>query len=213
MEEILLVNPRRRKRRSSHAKSARRRSRRSARSHRGSGRRRRLRNPRSGGLGIGNMLSVRGATSALVPAVVGAGGALALDIGMAYLPLPDALQSGWGKTVAQLLGSLALGFIAAKVPFVGKRNAQIATLGALTIVAYNALRPLAAQTLGANVKGLSGLADFGDYTPALGAYMRPRLGAYMNPAPLLQSATSPMAAKQRGMGAYMSGSYSEDMFG
>jgi hypothetical protein len=159
------------------------------------------------------MLSVKGATHALVPAVIGAGGALALDIGMAYAPLPAMLQTGWGKTLAQLIGALGLGFVAAKIPFIGRRNAQIGTLGALTIIAYNAIRPLAAQTLGANVKGLSGLADFGDYTPSMGAYMNPRLGAYMNPAPLLlpgPGSSTPMARKQM---AGLAGSYSDDMFG
>lgn len=177
-------------------------------------RRRRMRNPRraSGG-GFGNMLSVKGATHALVPAVTGALGAMAVDIGMAYVPLPTQLQSGWGKTLAQLIGALGLGFIAAKVPFIGKRNAQLGTLGALTVIAYGAIRPLAAQTIGANVKGLSGLADFGDYTPSMGAYMNPRLGAYMNPAPMLlqgPGASTPMARKQM---AGFAGGYSDDMFG
>lgn len=148
-----------------------------------------------------------------MPAIIGAAGALALDIGMAYAPLPTSLQSGYGKTLALLAGALGLGFIAAKIPLIGKRNAQIATLGALTIVAYNALRPLAAQSIGDKVKGLSGLADFGDYTPALGAYMPRRgMGAYMNPGAILApGAGSPLARKT--MGAYMGGSYSEDMFG
>lgn len=197
--EILLLNPRRRKRRRKHARKSSRRVHRARRRGGYRVRRRRLRNPRA----FGKSLSVRGITGSVAPAAVGALGALALDIGMAYAPLPDALKSGWGKTLAQLGGALLLGFIAAKVPFVGKRNAQIGTLGALTIVAYNAIRPLAAQTLGDKVKGLSGLADFAD-----GSF-----GAYMNPAALLQTGrTSPIAR----MGAYMqpqlSGGYSGDMF-
>lgn len=158
-------------------------------------------------------MSVRGATHVLVPAVTGALGAMALDIGMAYVPLPTQLQSGWGKTLAQLIGALGLGFLAAKVPFVGRRNAQIGTLGALTVIAYNAIRPLAAQAVGDKVKGLAGLADFSDYSPAMGAYMQPRLGAYMNPAPLLLSGpggSTPMARKQAMAG--FAGTYSEDMF-
>lgn len=211
-EEILLVNPRRRKRRLRRAKTSRRRIVRARRRGGHRIRRRRLRNPRSGG--IGRVLSVRGVTSAIVPAAIGAGGALALDVAMAYIPLPGQLQSGWGKTLAQLIGALGLGFIAAKVPFIGTRNAQIGTLGALTIIAYNTIRPLAAQTLGDKVKGLSGLADFTDYTPSMGAYMNPKLGAYMNPAPMLlpgPGGSSPMARKQ--MGAYMGGNFSDDMFG
>lgn len=191
MEEILLVNPRRRKRRA-------KKSRRSRRRHGFRARRsRRLRNPRMG------LPSVRGIAGEVTPALIGAVGAMGLDVAMAYAPLPDALRSGWGRTAAQLAGALLLGFVASRVPFVGRRNAQIATLGALTIVAYNALRPLAADSIGAKVKGLSGLADFGDYQ--MGAYMNPRLGAYMNPAPALLPGRSPVAAMQgaSGMGAYI----------
>lgn len=201
-EEILIVNPRRRKRR---RKSSGKRARRRYSARRRGGyrvRRRRLRNPRM----FGRSLSVRGATNAVMPAVVGAAGAMALDVGMAYLPLPAFLQSGWGKTLGQLGGALLLGFVAGKVPFIGKRNAQIATLGALTIVAYNALRPVVAQFAGDKIRGLSGLADFGDYRG---------LGAYMNPAPMLtNSRRSPLGAyMQPQLGAYMGGTYSEDMFG
>lgn len=193
MEEILLVNPRRRKRRAKKARSHRRSRRRHGRSHR------RLRNPRA----FGRSLSIRGITGEVTPAIVGALGAMALDVGMAYLPLPSFLQSGWGRTLAQLGGALALGFVAARVPMVGRRNAQIATLGALTIVAYNAIRPLAAQSIGDKVKGLSGLADFGDYDGggAMGAYMNPQLGAYMKPAAALLPGRSPIASM--GMGAYL----------
>lgn len=138
---------------------------------------------------------------------------MALDIGMAYLGsyLPSFLQAGWGRTLAQLGGALGLGFAASKL--VGRRNAQIATLGALTVIAYNAIRPLVSDAIGDKVKGLAGLADFGgdfgDYTPAM--------GAYMNPAPLLSAGGSSTPIARRQMGAYMrsglGGGYSDDMFG
>lgn len=187
MDELLLVNPRRRKR---HAKRSR-----SHRRSRAGGfrvRRRRMRNPR--GLGLP---SVRGVMGDIVPAAIGASGAIGLDVLMAYLPLPDMLKSGWGKNLGLLAGALALGFVGSRVPFIGRRNAQIMTLGALTVVAYNVIKPLAAQTLGDRVKGLQGLADFGDYSSN-------GMGAYMNPAPALlpSAARSPIAAGQQ-MGAYM----------
>lgn len=187
-EEILLVNPRRRKRKSRKARraySARRRS-------RGSRvRRRRLRNPRSG-FG-GSALSIRGAQHAIVPAVVGAAGAMVLDIGMSYLPLPASLQAGWARTAVQIAAALALGAIGGRIPFVGRRNAMLASGGALTVIAYNALKPVVAQAIGDKVQGLGGLADFGDFRglgftsaapllagPRVGAYQRP-LGAYQRP--------------------------------
>lgn len=184
MEEILLVNPRRRKRRR-HA-NPRRHRRAHARRRKGGFRRRRLMNPR---------FSVRSVTGEITPAIIGAAGALVLDIGMAYLPLPDMLKAGWGKTVAQLAAALALGFVAAKVPGVTRRTAQVGTLGALTVVAYNAIRPLAAQAIGDKVRGLSGLADFGDFEGNT-------MGAYMNAAPALLP-RSPVVNAQTGMGAYM----------
>lgn len=191
MEEILLVNPRRRKRRAKRSKWYSVKAHQRNPRHRRGGhktRRRRLRNPRFG------MPSVKSITGEIGPALIGAVGAMGLDIGMAYLPLPTMLQSGWGKVAAQLGGALALGFIAAKIPGVGRSRAQAATLGALTIVAYNAIRPLAASTIGDKVKGLSGLADFGDFQG---------MGAYMNPAPALLTRSSPIANAQSGMGAYM----------
>lgn len=208
MEEILLVNPRRRKRRSRRRHRSRianpRRHRARARSRGGyRTRRRRLRNPRM------RMPSIRGITGELMPAAIGAGGAMAVDIGRAYFGnyLPGFLQAGWGRTLAQLGGALGLGYIAAKV--VGRRNAQIATLGALTVIAYNAIRPLVSDAIGDKVKGLAGLADFGDYTPAM--------GAYMNPAPMLTAGGMSTPIARRQMGAYMrsglGGGYSDDMFG
>ncbi len=207
MEEIILLNPRRRKRaRKSRAHRSHRRHR--ARSRGGfRTRRRRLRNPRMG------LPSLRGITGEIMPAAIGAVGAMALDVGMAYTAgyLPDALKSGWGKTLVQLAGALALGYLGARIPGVGRRNAQIATLGALTIVAYNAIRPLAADAIGSKVKGLNGLADFGDYD-GMGAYMNPRLGAYMNAAPaLLPGRGSPLVSAQRSLGAYVE-TNSADMF-
>lgn len=207
LEEILIANPSRRKRR--HRKHGKR-HRRLANPHRfhmkrhGGRSRRRLTNPR---------FTARGVVSTITPAVIGAGGAMLLDVGMAYLPLPTALQSGWGKVAAQVGGALALGFLAGKVRFIGHRNAALFTGGALTIIAYNALRPMIAQAIGDKVKGLSGLADFGDYRG---------MGAYINPAPVLQGSSGVGAYLPSGgalrtrMGAYypgMGGTYSEDMFG
>lgn len=147
----------------------------------------------------------------IVPAAIGAGGAIALDVGMAYANdyLPDMLKSGWGRTLAMLGGALLLGFAGAHIPGVGRRNAQIATLGALTVVAYSAIKPLLADSIGSKVKGLNGLADLGDYNQ-FGAYMpRTGMGAYMNPAPALLPGRSPVAAAQAGMGAYIGTSAGE----
>lgn len=219
-EQILLVNPRRRRRRKS--ATARRRVRRKnprvsrvrrRRIKRAAGYvvgarrirrrklnprvRRRRRNPRLGGLGIP---SVKGIIGQIVPAATGAVGAVGLDIALAYLPIPDQYKTGWLGTGVKVAGAIGLGVLAGKV--VGRQRGQLFTAGALTVIAYQVIRKLAKDTLGDNVKGLSGVADFTDLQlgpriSGLGAYMRPALpapagsqmnglGAYMNPAGILQ---------------------------
>lgn len=133
----------------------------------------------------------------IVPAVVGGLGAIGVDIGLAYASpyLPTFLQSGWGRIGAQVIAAVGLGYGAGAM--IDRKTGTAVMAGALTITAYSALRQVLAPTLGANIKGLSGLADFSDYSPMwsgysaagsnMGAYMRnPRMGAYMNPGQPVQ---------------------------
>lgn len=177
-------------------------------------------------------LSARGLTHDVTAALVGAGGAVLTDVGMAYAApyLPASLQSGWLNVLARAAMALGVGFVAGKV--VGRDTGKAVAAGGLIVVAYSGLKQALAPTLGTSIKGLSGLADFGDYRPAyggeslamvggggMGAYMQPRIGAYMSPGSVLAPANvSPLRAKQ--MGAYMRGGlgsfgggsgYSEDM--
>lgn len=122
--------------------------------------------------------------SMLVPAGIGAVSAVALDVIVAYLPLPTAVATGWGNIAVKAVGAVGLGVIAGMVA--GKRNGILVGAGALTVVGYDAVKAALAPTLGTTVKGLSGLADFGDYS-SMGAYMESGqpasgMGAYMNPA-------------------------------
>lgn len=202
-EQILLVNPRRRKRRHSNsrrkhrharANNPRRRHRRHMRHSNPRHHRRRHRNPRFG---------LRGVTSYLMPAITGAAGAVLLDVGMAYLPIPDNFKTGWLGTGAKAAGAVGLGLLAGK--FLSRRTGALFTAGALTVIAYQAVRQLAASTIGTSVKGLSGYTDYVDYRPSrMGAYMDrpatlPVRGAslgYMNPAAVVDYSPD-------GMGAYM----------
>lgn len=157
---------------------------------------------------VHNPFSVKGISHAIVPAAIGGAGGVALDIALAYIPLPAALQTGWGNTLAKVAGAFGLGWLSSKV--LGAEKAKWVTFGALTIPLYQAIRSLAQQTIGANVKGLSGLADFRDYS--MGAYMKPALGAYMNPGAMIRpgnvlpASTVRTNIAQRQMGAYMRGS-------
>lgn len=197
--ELLLVNPRRKRR--AKAKSSRRvraRNPRAKRRHRAvsvvtrrirarnprrvHAKRRRHRNPR---------LSANGILHALVPAAIGGAGAVALDIGLGYLPasVPDFLKKGIGNTALKVGGALALGLIAGKV--MGREKGKAVAAGALTVVAYGFIRNMvkeAAPTL----PGLSGYVG-SDY--ALNpAPMVAGMGAYMDQGAQFQQAQ---------MGAYM----------
>jgi hypothetical protein len=229
LPQILTVNPmaksRRRKYRSKnrlHHHKARHHARRASNPHRRHYRHtRRYKNP----LGLPAM---GGLGHQVVPALIGGAGAIGVDIGLAYAApyLPAFLQSGWGRIGAQVGAALALGFGASKL--IDRETGKAVMAGALTITAYSALRQALAPTLGASVKGLSGLADFSDYTPATnwsggyavgsnlsaympqGAYMRaPAMGAYypgrgtsFQPIGRL-GYMNPGSFLQKQMGAYM----------
>lgn len=160
-----------------------------------------------------NPMSTDGIMALAVPAGIGAASAVALDVALAYLPLPAAVQTGWGNMLAKI--GLAIGAGFAIGHFSSKRTGALVAGGALTVYGYEAIKMALAPTLGASVKGLSGLADFADYSSVgVGAYMpgNQGMGAYMNPAALLSApAPKPSAgpaatlrAKQvAGLAAYM----------
>lgn len=192
LPQILTVNPMA-KRRRSRSKNPHHHRRHRARnpfrhtSHRRHGRRSR------------NPFDAKGLTAALVPAAIGGAGAVGLDILIAYLPLPAALQSGWGNYATKIAGSFAVGYAGGMA--LGKEKGHLITAGALTVSLYTILRALAQQSLGTSVKGLSGLADFRDYR-------RASLGAYMDPATVVRTGSMGRQAPRnaiaaRPMGAYM----------
>jgi hypothetical protein len=162
---------------------------------------RRLRNPRrSGGFSLrGGLLR-----NAVVPAAMGASGALVLDVVYGYLNpyLPVTLQSGWMQVLVKGAAAVGLGMVGMRV--LGRERGKVLMLGALTVTAYSALRSAVA---GAGIPGLSGLG-YGDYTPfpmhGFGAYMRGPTGTpgiqglgYVSPAAVIGPTMSPR------MGAYM----------
>lgn len=138
----------------------------------------------------------------LVPALVGGAGAVGVDIALAYASpfLPAFLQSGWGRLLAQTAAAVAVGMAAGAA--VDKRTGAAVTAGGLVVTAYSGLRQVLAPTLGQSVKGLSGLADFSDYTRSGwdGAALNqaPQLSAYMpNGAYMRQGAYMPQGAYMR----------------
>lgn len=166
---VALANPRRRRRRATGYVVGSRRI------------RRRKLNPR--------VLSPRGILNALIPAGMGAAGAVALDLAMNYVPLPAQFQTPLWKNVARIVGAFGLGYVATFA--LGREKARQVTLGALTVASYTVIRDLVSQNF--PQLGLSGAESY-DMSDL-------RMG-YLSPAPMLTS------ARQNGMGAYMSSSMS-----
>lgn len=198
----------------------------------------RRRHRRSRSVNPFKVFSGRGAMHDVTGALIGAGGAVLTDVAMAYAApyLPASLQSGWLNLLARAAAAVGVGYIAGKVT--SRDTGKAVTAGGLIVVAYSGLKQALAPTLGTSIKGLSGLADFGDYVPysgesaamaggGMGAYMQPRLGAYMrhgmgaymNPAAFIgagNAGASPIVARQRvgvkGFGSfgYTGGDYQSD---
>lgn len=164
MEQLLLVNPRGRKKRRTPSRNAkgrfvkrahsasrkhRRRRRnpvpslvsanpRRRRRHVVRSRRRYRRNPIGGGF-LGNL------TRPIVPAIVGAGGAIATDAAFGYLPLPVQLKTGNLAILSKAVVAVALGMLVGK--FMNRRIGEQMTAGALTVQAHSALAPMVASVL------------------------------------------------------------------
>jgi hypothetical protein len=191
-------NPRRRRR---HLfRNMRRRYRARARNPR----RRRYRNPRSGGFtpGRGSVFS-----NYVVPATIGAVGAVGFDIAWGYVSpqLPATFQSGWASTIVEL-GAIWL--LLEGVRRMSPRNygtAAKAAAGAATVVAYKAVQGVAAQMLPSTTPGLSGYMPGMRYSlGALGRTRAPRrlrgLGDVYSPAAVIQQ---PPVRQFGQLGAYM----------
>lgn len=139
MAQLMLVNPKARKRRRKTAKrkTVRRRNpapvisanprKRKRRVARKTVRSRRRRNPSARG---GIMKQAMGAT-------IAAGGALALDAIWGYAPIPVNLKTGPLKHVVKAAGAIGLGMLAGMV--VKKDTANQMATGALTVVMHGAM--------------------------------------------------------------------------
>jgi hypothetical protein len=140
-------------------------------------RRRRRSNPR---------FSLNSITSQMIPAAYGAGGAIALDIALGYIPLPARMKTGYAKHAVKIVGALGVGMLASKfLP----GNAKAIGQGALTVAMYGLLKDVFVKFAPA-VKGLGDYEEVvvSEYTnDGVGAYFptenvmdpAPQMGAYM----------------------------------
>ncbi len=193
---VAAVNPRRRRRRNPIALAVNPRRRRHRNPIALNPRKRRYRrhNPRVAGLGA---FKPRAILNTLIPAGIGAIGAIGLDVALSYVPLPAQFQSGLWKNVTRIVGAVGLGVVAGMV--VGRQKGQQVALGALTVASYTIIRDLVKENF--PQLNLSGAESY-DYSDLRIGYTNPAamvtgngVGAYMS-SPLPQS----------GVGAYMRGS-------
>ncbi|MGH6877266.1 MAG: hypothetical protein ACREHV_07795 [Rhizomicrobium sp.] len=115
----------------------------------------------------------------LVPAAVGAGGALGIDMLWGYLPLPANMQTGPLAPVARLALAALLGFGVGK--FTSAKFGEEVTVGAVTVTVYDLIK----AWLQANVPSIplcTGLFTdgLGEYSPAM--FSPRRLGLFTDGA-------------------------------
>lgn len=132
MAEMLLMNPvkkRRKKRKTTAKKKPVKRRALSTVTKRRSTTRRYRKNPAR--RKMGNIIN-----DTIMPSAVAAGGALGLDMMMAYLPIPENLKTGPMQHLVKGAGAIGMGMLAGM--FLKPKTAELITTGALTVVIHNA---------------------------------------------------------------------------
>lgn len=109
---------------------------------------------RARGSDFGTFLS-----STLIPAGVGAAGALAIDMAWGRLPIPNNMKTGAMAPVTRIAAAVALGYGVRAIA--GKKFGDEAMAGAITVTLYDLLKaqiapsvPATPATTGAFVNGL-----------------------------------------------------------
>lgn len=111
----------------------------------------------------------------LMPAAVGGLGAIALDVALAALPIPENFKSGALKPVVRVAGAIGLGALAGMVA--SRRVGNQVAAGALTVVLYDTAKGMLAQVAGGKIPGI-GVYD----VPGIGPVeVSPDLLSYMSP--------------------------------
>lgn len=80
----------------------------------------------------------------LMPAAIGGAGALGLDILLGALPLPDMLKTPAMRPIVRIAGAVGIGILAGMVT--NKRLGEQVGAGALTVVLYDTIKGFAKTT-------------------------------------------------------------------
>lgn len=154
-----------------------------------------------------------------MPAVIGAAGAIGLNIAMGFAPIPANFKTGWLGTAVKVGLAIIGGQVAGRV--VGRNNGRLMTAGAITVLAYDALKQLL-QTALPNVplgEYISGYmnTDSGGYARGLGYPNAAQYAGdqdqldYFQPGMVAPYGNSLPAGNGNGaqMGEYISGGYGD----
>lgn len=104
-------------------------------------RRRRSRSMRSRMRGLRGFSPAGFVQGQLMPAGIGAVGALGLDVILNMLPLPVAFNTGYMRPVTRIAGAVGIGIIAGMVT--NKRMGEQVAAGALTVTLYDLIKSFA----------------------------------------------------------------------
>lgn len=161
-------------------------------------------------------------SQALMPAVIGAAGAIGIDLAMNYIPLPQSMQTTGMQSIVKV--ALAFGLGAAISSVAGAKAGGEATAGALVVTTYNLAQTYMQQSGFGQGGGYGGgYGNYGGYGGGYGqgqrmnryvamrGYMgrpaRPRLGAMPRigvrrqlTRPVVPPGLNRMPRRSRGMG-------------
>jgi len=109
----------------------------------------------------------------LMPSVIGGAGALALDVAIGVLPIPERFKSGPMAPLVKVAGAVGLGMLAGKM--VNRRVGEQIAAGAITVQVYNFAKAMLIKVGQGKIPGLSMYPDgymgeyvSGDEIPELG---------------------------------------------
>lgn len=181
MPEVLLVNPRSRRRKKTTRKTSTRKRRTTASRTRRSSPRKRVSRYRRNPARRFNVQTFMQDT--LMPSAVGAVGALGVDMVLGFVPLPANFKTGPLRPVVKGVAAVAIGMIANMVAT--RKTAEQITAGGLTVVLYDTAKTFVQQQFPALPLGM-----YETY---------PEMG-YYSPVPIVESERY---IENEGVGAYM----------
>lgn len=137
-------------------------------------------------------------TKQMLDSIIGAGGALATDVVVRMLPLPDTARTGYMADLTKAAVAIGIGYGTEKL-LKQRQTGRKLTEGSLTVIAYNIALRTVGPNLGLPASSVGAWDDFGYQYPGVESSMiqpgnESGMGAYMNSGPIMG---------QTGLGAYL----------